>query len=368
MRGTMEKETISTSQGFSILSLFIMGSTLIMGTAPEAKRDSWIAVIIATIAAIPLLLSYAAISRAFPEKDMFDILEILFGKIFGKIISALYVWYFFHLGSLVMRNFGEFMNTLAMPETPMFVPMICIGILCIWVSRAGIEVLGRCTKILLLTCGIVVIIIQCLAIPYLDIHNIKPILGQGLKPVINGAFSSLSFPFAESIAFLGVASCLGKNSSSRKIYIRSLLFSAFFITIIALRNTMVLSSNIIEIIYFPAYSAVGRINIGDSIQRMEGTVAIIFATGVFVKVSICLLASSKGVSKILGLKSYRSVVIQIGLLMSYLAYFIYDSTMDMEYWAFSIYRYYAFPFQIIFPIIIFIIIEVKRKKHKLSTN
>jgi spore germination protein KB len=38
--------------------------------------------------------------------------------------------------------------------------------------------------------------------------------------------------------------------------------------------------------------------------------------------------------------------------------------MDMSYWAFKVYPYYAFPFQVILPIIIWILAEIKAKKMK----
>jgi spore germination protein KB len=59
---------------------------------------------------------------------------------------------------------------------------------------------------------------------------------------------------------------------------------------------------------------------------------------------------------------YRSIVIQIGLLMIYFSYTVYDNSMEMQYWAFKVYPYYAFPFQVIIPIIIWILAEIKTRK------
>lgn len=364
----MQKEIISDSQGFSMVTLFVMGSTLILGTAAEANRDKWISIIIGILMSIPMILIYSRIISLFNGKDLFDILIIIFGKLFGKLISLLYIWYFLHLGSLVMRNFGEFMNTLALTETPMLVPMLCIGVLCIWVSISGIEVLGRSSKLLLLTCIIVIIIIQFLTIPHLEFHHIKPILDEGWQTVFAGAFSAFSFPFAETVVFTGILYSMKKKKSSYKVLLSGLLFAGFFIWIIAFRNLFVLGPNILKTVYFPAYLAVSRVHIGEFIQRVEGSVAIVFVAGIFIKISVCLMAASNGISKVFELKSYRSVVIQTGLILSYLAHFIYDSIMEMQYFAVSIYKYYAIPFQIILPIVILITIEVKRRKHTLPVN
>ena len=48
--------------------------------------------------------------------------------------------------------------------------------------------------------------------------------------------------------------------------------------------------------------------------------------------------------------------------MIYFSYIIYYNSMEMSYWAFKVYPYYALPFQVILPIIIWILAEIKVKK------
>jgi spore germination protein KB len=49
-------------------------------------------------------------------------------------------------------------------------------------------------------------------------------------------------------------------------------------------------------------------------------------------------------------------------MMVYFAYIIYDSSMEMKYWAVKIYPYYAFPVQVIIPVTLWISAEVKMRK------
>ena len=64
----------------------------------------------------------------------------VFGKLVGSIITVIYSIYAFHLGALVLRNFGEFIKIVAMPETPLIFTLFCMGILSIIAARLGIEV------------------------------------------------------------------------------------------------------------------------------------------------------------------------------------------------------------------------------------
>jgi spore germination protein KB len=38
--------------------------------------------------------------------------------------------------------------------------------------------------------------------------------------------------------------------------------------------------------------------------------------------------------------------------------------MDMKFWAFKVYPYYAFPMQVILPIIVWVFAEIKVRKNK----
>ena len=139
----MQKEQITDKEGICLLIEFIIGSSLILGIGGDAKNDAWLAGITGIIMAIPMLFLFSRILSLFQGQDLFDILDIILGKVIGKVVAILYIWYAFHLGALVLRNFGEFMNIIAMPETPMIVSLFCLGLACIIAVRFGIEVLAR---------------------------------------------------------------------------------------------------------------------------------------------------------------------------------------------------------------------------------
>ena len=139
----MNKEILSDKQGISVISLFITGSSIVLTIAGESKQDLWIAIILSIIATIPLLLVYYKILVHFPKKDLYDILEVVFGKAIGKGISILFIWFSFFLGGLVLRVFGDFISVTSLRNTPKIISMLLIGILCIWAVKEGIEIIGR---------------------------------------------------------------------------------------------------------------------------------------------------------------------------------------------------------------------------------
>ncbi|MNC12282.1 Spore germination protein YndE [compost metagenome] len=333
-----------------------------MGTAGQSGNSSWIALIIAMTLAVPLMLIYARLHVLFPGKDLYDMLIAVFGAYFGRGLSCLYIWYTLHLGALVLRNFGEFSKTVALTSTPMIAPMLIIGLLCIWVVNAGLEVLGRSAKFLLLFTIAVTAFVELLSVPKFEYHHFKPLLDRGWGPVFADTAGSFTFPFAEIVVFLGAFTVLPKKGSASRVLVSGVLIAGIITVGVSLRNLLVLGPDILTALYFPSYVAVSRINVGDFLTRIEGSSAIIFVTALFIKVSLCLYVSCNGIAKVFILKSYRSVVLQMGLIMVYLSDFIYMDIMQMQYFAYHIYKIYALPFQVFIPLSLWVTAEVMAKR------
>lgn len=362
----MQTEQISDKEAIFILIVFVFGSALIISSGGGAKNDAWISLLLSVAMATPIFFIFARLLFLFHGQNLFDILIKILGKSLGRVVAILYIWYAFHLGALVIRNFGEFVNTVSMPETPMMVPLFAMGFVCIIAAWLGIEVLGRTCTFFLPGLLVILLLVQLFVIPELKLNFLKPVLGNGLAPVIKGAFSTFAFPFAETILLTCVFS-LQSNKSAFRVFFIGILLAVSVMTIITIRNIAVLGL-MLDDFYFPSYEAVSRISIGEFLQRIEVTVSVVFIFCVFAKTTVCLLAVCKGIEKVFKLKNYRSIVIQVGLLMIYLSYIIYDNIMEMVDWAINVYPYYAFPFQVIIPVTIWIVAEVKNKKTKLNTQ
>lgn len=361
----MNKEMIPTGHAISIAILFTLGTTIFMGIPAQSGNSSWIALLLVMVLIIPFLMIYARLQVIFPGKDLFDMLIAVFGKVLGRAISCLYIWYVFHIGALILRIFGEFCKTVPLTDTPMLVPMLCIGLLCIWLVKAGIEVMGRSAKLLLLFSITVVIVIYILAFPKLEYRHLLPLVDKGWHAVFFDTMRMFAIPFAEIVIFLGLFNRLAVKRSAKKILFINLLISGVIILMALMRNLLMLGPNVLASQYFPTYVSAGRISIGDFLTRIEASSAVTFVISTFIKTSVCLYVASSGLAKVLNLKSYRSVVLQLGLLMVYFADFVYEDIMEMQYFSFHIYKVYAFPFEVIFPLALWMGAEimVRRSKH-----
>ena len=366
----MDKEIISIRQGVYMVAMFITGSFMVMNTGDETRQDIWIVILMAMAISIPILLVYSYLLKLHPGKNLFEIFIDIYGKIAGKIFCLLYCWYAFHLGALVIRNFTEFVTTISFPETPQPVVTIFIGLLCIWIVKAGVETMGRWSSFVFPLVAINIIVTVALSATKADLINLRPILYNGIKTILPGTFAVFAFPFAESIIFTMIFDSLKDIKKCFRVLLIGTLIGCFFMVTITVRNIVVLGVQYSIDLYFPSYVAVRTLNIGEIVQRFEVVVAITFILGGFVKISTCLYAAVKGFSKILNIDNYRPVSAPIGFLMMNLACMLYSSLPEMFYWAINIYQYYAIPFQVIIPIVTLIVSLVKagEKNKKLVSS
>ncbi|SHH17522.1 GerAB/ArcD/ProY family transporter [Tepidibacter thalassicus] len=357
----MNKETISDKQGVSIMIMFIIGTASIMARGLDAKQDLWLAIILATIAYIPIALICSYILSSFPQKNIFDIIELCFGKVIGKVILIIYTWFLFHTGVLVYMNFTNFVNTVALPETPKIILMIIILMLSSYITKKGIEIIGRWSEIFSIILISFILISRLLLIKEINIDNLYPILNTGTKAIIEGIYSVFAFPFTQTVVFTATFSNLKNSKSPYNIYIKSSLIGGIIIFLISISNILVLGVNEAVNTYYPSYESAARISIGNIFQRLEIIIATVFSFGAFIKGSIFLLASCKGFTKIFNINDYRFIVIPISLLMIDLSCFLHDGIKDYFEWILGVWQYYAFPFQVILPIIVFIAIKIRYK-------
>ena len=123
--------------------LFEFGSSVILGVNTQTGQDSWITLIVGALIACPFMLIYARILKLYPGKSFFEIMDLVLGKVAGKILCALMTWYAIHLCALVIRDFSEFMEISTLQETPQLPIMILLMLVVVYLAKSGNRTLGK---------------------------------------------------------------------------------------------------------------------------------------------------------------------------------------------------------------------------------
>ncbi len=359
----MGSKQITGKQMQSIIILFLFGSSLVIGTSTKAKQDSWICILIAAILALPIFFIYFRILDKYPGEGFYDIVIKVFGKIAGKVICFLYAWYALHLGALVFRNFTEFMRVQVLKDTPSII-ILCFGILlCIWTIYSGVKNMGSVSKAILPVLMTFILLTIVLCLKDMNFSNVEPVLTTDIPTLLTSSYSVVSFPFAETVVILPIFSFLKSEDKPRKVFLKAFGISLIFLLLANLRNLFVLGATFSKSPYFSSYQTVSVISVGEFFTRFEALVGANYFLAGFVKVGICLFASSIGLAKVCSMKDYKPMAAPCGLILIILSAVMYKNTEEMFNWL-DIYTVYAVPFQVIIPIILWITIEIKAKREK----
>lgn len=363
----MKDEKATFNQIMFSMVLFNFGSSVVMGVSSGVGQDSWIPIVLGAVLAMLVFLVYARIIRLFPEKDLFEIMEIVFGKIVGKVLTALFVWYAIYLSALVLRNFSEFTQISAMPETPQLPIMILMILTTVYLARSGVRAIGRWSQVIIFFVLSVVVLTFMAAIPHLKLNDLMPFFEHPPAKIAKCAFELFSFPYAETVIFLGLAGSFQKKDNPYKLFAYALIMVLCVFILVFLRNLTLLGATLMEMEYFPSYVTARIIDIGDFLARIEGSISSNFLFAGIVKITVCLLAACKGMASLFKLQQYRGIVLPMGMLSLAICAIVYKNTMDM--FAFlSYYSYFAFPFQVVIPLLVWIGGEIYVKKHRQQSD
>lgn len=359
----MPIEQITAKQAIFYLTLFIFGSSIVIGINSERGQDSWIVLLTAMVLSLPLLMIYARIMKLFPGIEFFTVLEHLFGKVLGKFLTVLICIYAVHLGALVLRNFSEFIQIVMMPETPKTPIAIMMVLAVTYLVRSGIETASKWSIFAVVFIYCVLVFTFALSTEQIDTKNLLPVMDHTVSEIGNSAFKVISFPFAETVLFITMTGVIRKKDSPYKIFFWSVILASVCFFFVIIRNIMVLGVPMIKTEFFSSYITARILHIGDWLSRIEGTITINFILSGIAKVTLCVFAASKGMAQLFGTRDYRQMTVPAAVMMLAFSSIVYTNAMDM--FAFlNYYPYYAFPFQVIIPVIIWIRAEIKTRRGK----
>jgi len=355
----LEKGKISNFQLSVLIVGFVFGSSVIISPGGGAGHDAWIAVALGVMEGLLIAWIFTALARQFKDKTIIEITSLVYGKILGKCISVLFIWYLFHLGALVLNNYSRFFNLQIYLATPKTITLLLLMLVCASTVGRGIEVIARLSLILVAITSLVAVADTLLLIPHMDLNNLMPILDVPIGQLLWASHGAASFPFAETVAFLMVLAFIDKPEKGPAAVSRGILIGGFFMTMVVARNTAALGQ-MISITNYPTYIAAQVIDIGDILTRVEVLVAINLITMGFIKISVLLYGTVLGLAQVFNLRSYRPIILPVGILMVILALTNVGNTLEMLDFTNKGYPIYAVPFQIGIPLLTLVIAKLRK--------
>jgi len=326
-------------QGTMLRAAFIVAIT---------KNDSWAMAFTGLVFSLLLIVIYVALFRRYPQKNLFEINESIFGPIFGKLISVLYLFFFLSLAALNTHDLGDFVVGHMMPGTPLTAVILLFMLVCVYAIRKGIENLLRLSTVLAIIGVGAVVINSGLILKDVQINFLKPLFQLPLEKYIQGTVTITAIPMGEIVAFAMIVPMLDKNKSAGKALAKGLVLSAIFLAFIMLRDIVTLGP-LITIVGLPSYESVRYINVAGVLTRMESIYAIILISLFMFKVGILLYASVLGLAQLLNFKSYPPLIRICGASIFFYALIVFEAVMENVDWGATTAPFFSLTFEFALP-------------------
>jgi len=332
-------------------------------SAPPENQDIWLSELLGFPITLFLSLPVYLLWKRFPDQTIIQYSQTVAGKA-GKLIGILYVWFFIHFTAITVTQFGTFLSTAVMPETPILFFAVSLVLLCAYAARNGIEVISRVSELCVLIILVGIITIVLLLTKDMDLKALTPILEKGTLPVLHGGFTAA----ARTVEMLGLAMLLPYLNDRKKvktIFLAGFALIALRFVIITIPVIAVFGFEEAKTRSFPFFSAIRLINVGDFLERLEAVHMAIWVMGIFIKVSFYYYLAALGLGQLFNLKDYKPLVFPIGTVIIPLSILITPSVVELrEFTSYKIFTWYALFFTLFIPSLLLLIAVIREKGEK----
>jgi spore germination protein KB len=358
-----DNKKIGVHQFTIIVVIFGIGTSILIAPATlavDAKQDAWIASVLGMLIGLLPIMIYVALSKKYPHKTIIEINELVFGKWLGKMVSLLYLSYFFILCVLLLGDVGYFLTTEVMPETPIIFFMGCLMIVVIIATRKGIVVIARGAEVYFPWVVLLLTMIVLMLLPNVELQKVEPVLENGLMPVLKGTIPFVSLQ--EYVVLMMIYPLIrSSKKSAASFYVGSLL-AGIVLCIIVLICILVLGSGQTESNLYATFTLAKKISIGNFLERVEVVVGGLWFTTITFKLILTFYAATYGTSQLLQNKSYTYLTIPMGMLVTAMVLPTYTNIVYVMDFIHRVWPAYSLTFMVVLPLLTWFVALARRGK------
>lgn len=360
----LEKGKISPRQAGELMFITILATAILFVpkiTAQNAGHDAWLAAFLGSQFGLVTLAIVSWLGVKHPGKTIYQYAETVLGKYPGKLIGLAYVWIFLHMASVVVREFGDFMTTSFMVQTPLSVFNISLIGLAALAVIMGLEVIARMNEFIILLVASFLLLILTLSIGNWELVNLLPFLADGIMPVLKGAFVPASW-HGEIVTIAVILPFITRPGRAFLSGAAAVICSGTLLTMGVIGTLAVFGPELTASFRFPLHLFVRSINIGGILTRFEVIVMVTWVAGVFIKTAVFYYCAALGLGQVFGLSEYRSTVLPLGIIMASLSILLFEDVVELVDFLGKAWPLYSISlFFLGFPLLLLIVTIVREK-------
>jgi len=310
-----EKGQISVFQ-LSLLVITVVASTIDIFfpslIAQNAGPDSWISVIIATLATLISIYIFLVLSLRYPNKTLIQYSCDILGKPLGKILGFIYIFNFLQVAIAINKDFSELYVTAFNEYAPPLLYHIFMTLIAAYAVLLGIEVIARNNTILgAIGIGVLALVVS-FNLPDLTLEYFKPILYNGIKPVLRGSviIHGIMLDIIVALQFIPFVRAQEKSKIKGYVLVTTLVLGiSLELGVLAIG----LFGPLTKLLVFPALEYTQLARLGAYLTNLEILIAGVWIGGIFIKLAIYYYVCVLGIAQLFSVNSYKPMIVPVGI-------------------------------------------------------
>ncbi|CQR48301.1 Spore germination protein YndE [Paraliobacillus sp. PM-2] len=353
-----------------IMTYLINGATAILIvpsiTAQYAGRDMWLSPILSSISGFLIVWITWGLHQLFPGETIIEYSEKILGRLLGKILSFLFLFFLLHTFGTIAREYGEFIVGEILNTTPIVVVIGSMLVVCAFAVRGGIEVIARCAQMFLPIVILFSIIMVLLSIPDFDLTHMSPVMESGWKPAIEGSI----IPHVWFIELVLITFLFPVLHSHRKA------LKGGMVSVLALMVTMVIANlvclfvlgDVTATFIFPVFLVGTYISIAEFFKNLDAVILVIWVGGGFIQLSVWYYALAVGTARMLSLSDYRPIIFPLGFLALLFSIWDIASLQQLVFFFSTSVIPFAFTVCAAYPLLLLCVAVIRKRLKKATTK
>ncbi len=323
----LETGQISSFQFMFSIACFIQSSSLLSSFfLPVTQQDSWLCVIFGLVIGIPLFLIFNSLMTAYPDKNIIQINELVYGRVGGTVVSLIMLWYFLSVTTYNIRDMGYLVKQTIMVDTPVFVIMVLCILVCAYGIYYGLRVVTRYAMAFSLLSTVILIVGTLLTLNQWELNNFLPIFYQPPLNYVQSTNQVLTIPFGEIVFYLMIAPQVKRGKKGLLRYLLGgLLIGALNILVIVARDIAVLG-NTVSLFTLPSFETLRMVTLTQALSRMEILFTVVLIVLLFFKIMVIYYISVLAVAQLFKLQSYKPLIPILGAFFMAYSFVVHTST------------------------------------------
>ncbi|KPV45266.1 GerAB/ArcD/ProY family transporter [Alicyclobacillus ferrooxydans] len=270
-------------------------------------RDGWLSVTVVLFTGLSIILVAIIHNRCFPQQSVMQGLTLSFGRIFGRAFGLWYALCLYLIAATVWRELIVFLEVTVYPKTALSLLAAVLVFPIFYGLHKGIKSVGLFSDFLAPLAVVVSAVFVILSMEDVQLSSLRPILTDGLTPVLRGAVVPGITYVLEPLVILQLVQDLNRSKSLPWDF--AIVVALVFCFLLALEVVSIgVLGGAIAGLRYPILEVIRVIKISEFIERLDTLYVMAVLASIYIKLAVFIYAFCKAMEELFGLSSQKVVI------------------------------------------------------------